>query len=285
MLRFLPFFVFIFLQCGQNQSESAKSLGHYETMEVAEDLEMDIPRTAEPPPPPQSHKSSPSTKVASKIIRNGDMSFEVSNLKQVKAQVDSLVKNRAAYYENEDYQSNGYRNTFNLIIRVPSQQFDTLVMAMEKGFGRLISKNIRADDVTEQYLDLQLRLENNLAYLARYNEILKKANSVKEILEVQEKIQQLEEEIESRKGRIKYLDNKVSYGTLRVELSELVAQTTSNRPHLGTRLLNAFKNGVEGFVDFAVFMVSIWPFVLFILLLVLFRKRFFSFFKRSKPSK
>ena len=73
--------------------------------------------------------------------------------------------------------------------------------------GELKVKNISAKDVTEEYVDLKIRVGNKLAVLAQYKVILQKAISIEEILEVNEKIRRLEEEIESKKGRIRFLDD------------------------------------------------------------------------------
>ncbi|WP_083391928.1 DUF4349 domain-containing protein [Epilithonimonas lactis] len=59
-----------------------------------------------------------------------------------------------------------------------------------------------------------MRLENKLTYLEKYRDLLKKSNSTKDILEIQENIRALEEEIESSKGRLKFIDDKVKYSII-----------------------------------------------------------------------
>ena len=127
-------------------------------------------------------------------------------------------------YEKEQYNSYGNRNSYSLLLRIPNTKFDSLVNLLEIGIGTLESKNLTSKDVTEEYTDLNIRLENSLAYVIQYKEILKKSKTVKEILEVQEKIRRIEEEIESKKGRIKYLDDKVKYSTLSIEVTELITR-------------------------------------------------------------
>lgn len=68
--------------------------------------------------------------------------------------------------------------------------------------------------MTDQFIDLETRLANKREYLERYRELVKKAVSVKEILEIEEKIRLLEEEIESVTGRLKYLGDQVDFSTL-----------------------------------------------------------------------
>ncbi len=254
-------------------------MGKYRTsdqsLQLEEEMETEPPRTSQASATQELEKGS-------KIIKNGNMKFEVTNLEDSKSKVDSLIKSVNAYYENEMYNSYGNRISYSLKIRIPNAKFDSLIIVFEKGIGDLKSKNINAKDVTEEYVDLNVRLENNLAYLSQYQLILKKANSIKEILEVREKIRRIEEEIESKKGRLKYLDDKVNYSTLNLELSELISREVSNSPSFGRRLLNSFNNGIQVFLSFIIGLVNFWPFLVLLFLLFIARRPILSKIRKSK---
>jgi hypothetical protein len=273
------------LSCQNQRTDSNLELGKYyspdDALELEEELELEPPRTAEPPATPNY-----SLEKGSKIIKNGSMKFEVTELELAKSKVDTILKTCNGYYENEQFNSYGNRISYSLQLRIPNSKFDSLIAVIEAGVGELNSKNINAKDVTEEYVDLNIRLENNLAYLNQYKEILKKAKSVKEILEVQEKIRRIEEEINSKKGRLKYLDDKVKYSTLHLELTELIKSEISNRPKFTTRLTNAFNNGFHSFLSFVIGLISLWPFLIVILVLILGRKPILNklnFRKRNTP--
>jgi hypothetical protein len=213
------------------------------------------------------------------------MKFEVIKLNEVKADIDSIVKTFGGYYENEKYNAYQNRISYNLIIRMPSEKFDSTIVELESGIGKLVNKKISAEDVTEEYVDLNIRLNNNLAYLKQYKAILAKAKTIKEILEVQKKIRRIEEEIESKKGRLKYLDNKTSFSTLNLEITELASGDFSNKPKFGNRIVNAFNNGIRHFGNFLVFLISIWPFILGIALLYYGRKPLLNRLRKFKRKK
>lgn len=269
------------VSCTNQSTESNASLGKYHTADDAlqfdEELEMEPPQTAEPPAPPQS-----TLEKGSKIIKNGFMNFEVDKLEKAKSKVDTIVKSIGGYYENEQFTSYGNRNSYTLRLRIPNAKFDSIINEIESDIGDMKSKNVTAKDVTEEFVDLNIRLENNLAYLSQYKEILRKAKSVKEILEVQEKIRRIEEEINSKKGRLKFLEDKVSYSTLNLEITELISKSDTNKPSFGGRLASAFNSGVQGFLSFVVGLVSLWPFVVIGLLVFLGRKRILNVFIRKK---
>jgi hypothetical protein len=273
------------LSCQNQGMESNLEMGKYHTPDDAlaleEEIEIEAPRTAEPPAPPNY-----SLDKGSKIIKSGSMKFEVTKLEIAKTKVDTILKTCNGYYENEQFNSYGNRISYSLQLRIPNLKFDSLIAVIETGIGQLNSKNIKAKDVTEEYVDLNIRLENNLAYLTQYKEILRKAKSVKEILEVKEKIRRIEEEINSKKGRLKYLGGKVKYSTLHLELTELIKSEISNRPRFTTRLNNAFNSGFQSFLSFLIGLISLWPFLILILVLILGRKPILNklkFRRRNTP--
>lgn len=263
------------------QSDHSASKEIASSLEMAEDFQVEPPRTAEPPAPPPAPEESEddqkirnSIKKASKIIKDGGMRVEVENLSLAKARIDSTMRQFDAYYENENYQAQTYKSTFYLTLRIPSENFELLLNTIKSGGGKILEKNIEARDVTDQYVDVAIRLNNNKSYLLRYQQLLKKANSVKDILEIQEKIRKIEEEIESRKGRLQYFDDRVRFSTLRIEIFQNIEVTPVKKArNFGQQLVDSFKNGVDGFLDFMLFLVSVWPFVLILGLLLWFRGR------------
>jgi len=266
--------------CGHDSSESNLEMGKYHTPDNAlaleEEIEMEAPRTTERLAPSEF-----SLEKGSKIIKNGSMNFEVTKLEVAKNKVDEILKRYDGYYENEQYNAYGNRISYALQLRIPNTNFDSLIYIIEKGIGEMKSKNIRAKDVTEEYVDLNIRLENNNAYLNQYKEILTKAKSIKEILEVREKIRRIEEEINSKKGRLKFLDDKVKYSTLNLEISELLTAEISKKPKFGIRLAHAFNNGVQSFLSFFIGLVSLWPFVILLMLLFVGRKPILNMLSRK----
>src|SRR5690606_18336536 len=78
---------------------------------------------------------------------------------------------------------------------------------------------VNAQDVTEEYYDLETRLKTKKEVEARYIEILKsKAKTVEEILIAEDKIRYLREEIEAVEGRLRLLKNKVGLSTIQIEI-------------------------------------------------------------------
>lgn len=201
-----------------------------------------------PPPNPQAEKTPEfSLDIGSKIIKNGNISFEVDDLESSREKVDFIIQNSGSIVANEVFTEYSNRVSYSLTIRIPGKRFESIVSQLEAGMGTMKSKHIDAQDVSEEYVDLKIRLKNNLAYLDQYKVILQKAKTIKEILEIQEIIRRVEEEIESKKGRLKYLDDRVRYSTLNLVISELITTEIAGAPKFTIQLTNAFNNGATSF--------------------------------------
>uniref|UniRef100_UPI00321628CD DUF4349 domain-containing protein n=1 Tax=uncultured Draconibacterium sp. TaxID=1573823 RepID=UPI00321628CD len=211
-----------------------------------------------PPLPPTETKEV----IKKKIIKDGRMGIEVQELERTKTYIDSLVAKYGGYYANERLNNSDWKTSYNLKIRVPSNNFERLISEVETGSGEIKYKEIDARDVTDQFIDLETRLANKNNYLKKYNNLLTQAKSVKDILEIEEKIRVIEEEIESTTGRLKYLGDLVEYSTLDLEISKPkdYKYQPEKRDNFRKRLKHALSKGWYGFVDIIVFVIKIWPF-------------------------
>lgn len=199
--------------------------------------------------------------IKKKIIKDGRLSLRVSDLENSKVRVDTIVQHHGGYYASERLINSDWETSYHLNIRIPSENFTRFISDIETGDGEILIKEINARDVTDQFIDLETRLENKRNYLKRYNDLLLKANSIKEILEIEEKIRALEEEIESATGQLKYLSDQVDYSTLDLTIStqKNFKYSPENRDKFTERLKQSLSKGWFGLVDFFLFLIHIWP--------------------------
>ncbi|WP_280746478.1 MULTISPECIES: DUF4349 domain-containing protein [unclassified Parabacteroides] len=200
--------------------------------------------------------------VEKKIIKEGRMGVRVDELEPSRKRVDSLLAVYDGYYAKETLHNSTYESSLYLKIRIPVRHYERFISEVESGKGKVLYKEIDARDVTEQFLDLETRLANKRNYLSRYQDLVKQAKTVKEILEIEEQIRGLEEEIESTEGRLKYLSSQVSYSTLDLTFSKENEYKfiPGKRENFFERLKESFSSGWSTFVDFVLFLIGIWPF-------------------------
>lgn len=217
-----------------------------------------------------------SNQINKKIIKTGNISFKSKNLNDTKQKIDILVKKVNGYYSSESFNKSDYRNDYNLDIRIPSNNFDNFIKELSSIEGNITSQNISVNDVTSEYLDFEMRLSNKTAYLEKYKDILKQARTISEILEVEDKIRVIEEEIESVKGRLKYLSDQVSLSTLNLNIYQEFDSPEKPANSFFERLWSSFVKGWKALAEFVLLLIVLWPF--FIIGIVV----FFIFYKWVK---
>ena len=262
---FLSISLFLF-SCGNNgdyaTQEMSKSSAGYDDYLMEEEAVIEEAVENE-----TGEVSTEPIKVADrKIIKEGEISFETQNLKETRKSIDAIIKEFGAYISSDNENTYESKVQQTVTIRVPFAKFDELLAKIVNGAEYLDSRSIRASDVTEEYLDIQSRIKNKKKLEERFTEILKEAKTVNDILNVERQIGQLREEIESAEGRLRYLENRTSLSTLTVtfyEHSEL-------QKGFGGEFVRGFVNGWDNLIQFFIGLVNIWPFLIFIGLIVWF---------------
>lgn len=203
-----------------------------------------------------------------KLIKNASLSFETDSIDARKNIVKKAVKAFKAYVEHEEQYSTSYQETVTTTIRVPANNFDPFMDAITSGVGSFDSKTIEVDDVTEEFVDVEARINTKKELKIRFIALLDKAETIAKIMEVEREINALQAEIESYEGRLKYLSGSVKYATI-----NLTYYRTIHVPvEFDNKFESAFYNGWQGTVWFFVGLVSIWPLLVLITVILLILK-------------
>ncbi len=114
--------------------------------------------------------------------------------------------------------SGGYlvqRGDRHITIRVPAKAFRPALDKVET-LGDELHREVNVSDVTEEFSDLQIRLQNARAVRLRLEELLRQATNVEDALAVQKELERVTEEIERTLGRLKLLSELVAFSTITV---------------------------------------------------------------------
>ena len=217
-----------------------------------------------------------SIKIERKLIKEGSIAFEVSNLQQYKQEFLQKIKDVDAYISSDRENNSEYELSNTLIIRVPAANFDVFIEDLTKGINKIDYKSVTTKDVTEEFLDIETRLKNKKELENKYLELLKKANSVKEILDVEQQISNLRTEIESIEGRLNYLKNTIAFSTLTLR----IYQTLTPKNEFFSKFIDGFSNGWENLIWFFISLTHIWPFIILFILFFVYMK-----YLRNKKNK
>ncbi len=207
-----------------------------------------------------------------KIIKTGEIRFQCSNPVDTRNRIDAAIKKSRGYVSKENSYNYEERIEQRIVIRVPAENFDKLTAEISAGAKELDSKHIEARDVTEEYLDIEVRIKIKKETENRYLELLARAKTVPDILAIEKQIGELRTEIESIEGRLKYLRDRVSFSTLTVNFYQEISTATGFASHFKKGL----KNGWNGLIWFLVGLINIWPFLVILVivaLLIIHRKK------------
>lgn len=208
-----------------------------------------------------------------KIIKTAQLRFETQDLQTSFSSINKATKTYKAYIQNDNSGSDYGSIYRNITLRVPNTNFDAFIAEISKGVSHFDRKEISAQDVTEEFVDVEARLKAKRTLENRYLEILKKANKISEILEIEKQLSLIREEIEVAEGRLKYLQNRVSMSTISIEMYTEKPEGTGTTVSYGSKMWNAVKSGFNGLSSFFLGMLHIWPFILIFVVLIFFVRR------------
>jgi len=107
------------------------------------------------------------------------------------------------------------RSNNDLVVRIPADQFFAFIKELES-FGLMASRVINSEDITSQFVDLTIRLNNLMITRTRLQAILEKARNVEETLAVERELTRVSGEIEQIKGRLRLFQNLVDFATVQL---------------------------------------------------------------------
>lgn len=158
------------------------------------------------------------------IVYTATMQVSVFNLEDAMIRAESLPDEYGGYVQN---MANNY-----FVMRIPSAKLRP-VMDELATMGIVDSRTLDAMDVTEEFLDIETRIEVLQSTQKQMMELLAKARTVQEALEVRKALDQITMELEVLKGRLRRLSSLVSFSTLTLSLVERGPHTntpSSNDP-------------------------------------------------------
>ena len=174
----------------------------------------------------------PPLEAARKIIRTGDIDFEVESFDTAAKGISNLIsaiKGGFIATTNSDKLPNGKMRGA-VVVRMPPQHLDKFIADL-RGLltgqnGELKSQRIGSQDVTKQYTDIESELRAARAVEGRLIEIIKTGKGeVKDLIAAERELGIWRTKIEKFEGEIRYYNNQVSLSTLTINLAEKEIQT------------------------------------------------------------
>jgi uncharacterized protein DUF4349 len=147
---------------------------------------------------------------ARQVIYSAGLRLVVVSAREAHASILAIAKEAGGHLQESDASS--------VTVRVPAAAFEG-VIARISSLGEVVESNIHAADVTEEMLDLGIRLENARKARERLLEHLAKSDKVEDTLKIEMELTRVTGEIERIEGRQRYLQSQIAMSTIRVDLN------------------------------------------------------------------
>lgn len=200
---------------------------------------------------------------AKQLIQTADIKFQVEDINRSAAAIEELIAKYDASVSTSNMETS-YNNTeTRMSVRVTPARFNLLIGDLMKQSIYVNYKNIRSEDVTAEYVDIETRLKTKREVEARYIDILKnKAKTVDDVLHAENEIRVIHEEIEAKVGRLNYLKDQVAFSTINLEfyqVTKVTGQPDRIEYSYWGEAGDAFSMGWSGVKRFFIALISIWP--------------------------
>ena len=192
---------------------------------------------------------------SARIVKTGSIELGIGKgtLEQTMTSITTTVSGMGGYVSSS--QNNGIGSDDNarpsgqLVVRVPAASFDDLVNQVRK-LGDVRSVTTSGQDVTAQFTDLDARINALTATRDQLLTILGQASAIQDVLQVQDRITQVQSDLDSLTGQRKLLDDQATYGTLTINALEPGAEIApAPKPSNDRDLGDAWRTAKERFVD------------------------------------
>lgn len=222
---------------------------------------------------PTSTADAAITPIEQKIIKTGHFAFETASVTKTYELIKKSVAQNKGYIQSDETVKYDERLTRSLIIRIPNSGFQPVVDTLFKNVEVFDEQKVDLQDVTEEFVDVQSRLKAKKELENRYLQLLNKASSIKDMLEIEAQLSQIREEIEAQEGRLKYLQNRVSFSTINITFYEIKEGQKAPSNSYFNRLWKAVEGGFYGIGEFIIGIFTLWPLIVGGIIVYLFLRR------------
>lgn len=216
-----------------------------------------------------------------KIIYKADISVETEEFDKAVESIRGKTNEVKGYIENSSVRGRGSEDNDPkhgyFVLRVPKKEFEYIKKTAES-WGNIIQSNSNAQDVTESYIDTETRLQTLEIQQDRIMELLKKAEKMEDIINLERELQNIRYQVESYTSSLRKMDSLVDYATITVNLYEVKAVPTVPKgfsQEIGTAVKSSWSLFAEFIRGAIISIIYLFPYILIlgIIVVLIVRKR------------
>ena len=230
----------------------------------------DEPAPAEAPSAaPEAEAGEESTRVIDhrKLIKTVDLHLRVEDTEAAAEQVQALAREISGYVAAVNAHRRGSLLHYQITIKVPVKQLEAVVGRIKALAVEVQRENLKTEDVTDRFVDLEARLRSLHATETELQGLLAESRSrghkVKDIMAIYDQLTEIRTRIEQLQAKLNSLDNLTTYSTVNLSLTP----TEAARPIVADRWLpsatarSSFRTllrTLQSLADFLIIFVIVW---------------------------
>ena len=190
-----------------------------------------------------------------KLIPRADYEGQTTDDPAAEPALEALVERCGGYFEYQETSGGGYyesaaRRWGSFTIRVPKEQYDAFTGSVGE-VGHVVSQSGSAEDVGQNYSDIELRLQTQRTKQERLLALLEKAATMEDIISLENALSETEYQIEQYTSDLKRYDSLIDFATIALRLTEVarISDEPGEVAPLGARVASAFGEGLHSFGD------------------------------------
>ncbi|MBB5124692.1 DUF4349 domain-containing protein [Streptomyces griseoloalbus] len=156
---------------------------------------------------------------ANHIIRTASLTVRVKNVPKALDEARAATENAGGYVGDEttDRDEEGHEHT-RVVLRVPVTEYEEVLAELE-GTGRLVERNAKARDVTDEVVDVESRITSQRASVARIRELMDRATKLGDVVTLEGELSTRQADLEALLARQASLKDRTSLATITLSLS------------------------------------------------------------------
>lgn len=192
------------------------------------------------------------------VISTGTVSLVSDDVATARRDVQRVVDAQQGTVSEEqtDTDDEGEASYSRLVIRVPSKSFSVTMQALEKA-AELRQSQVTSEDVTTQVIDTDVRVRAQESSLRRVEQLLARANSLKDIIWIESQLTRRQSELDSLKSQQAWLSDQTSESTITIDIERKHAEKTAKEESDDAGFLAGLKDGMKALGGFATAMATI----------------------------
>lgn len=199
--------------------------------------------------------------VEEKIIKTVELRVDTKEFDSYVSAIRSAVTAANGYVEKSSLNDGSNTRYASFTFRIPAESLDAFLKKAGEN-GKILNQTETQSNVTLEYVDLESRIKAFTTERDTLLGLLEKSDKLSDVLSVQERLSEVNYEIESYTSQLKVLENRVSYSTVTLELWEVERVTEDDGSIFGeikNELAENWDDLKDGVRDFVVWFVGGLP--------------------------